>query len=484
MRRGLVIAFVFCSSAGAQLVRCGGDASTLDAGADVTTNDVVVDQSTKDSPADVSSNDASDAATSCLVDAGTPGSLDNTFSTGAKVLGSFSPNAAAIDAQGRIYVAGTSADCGFAASGVVHRFNVDGTHDNAFGGADAASTGVCIHYDNVDTAYAIAVDSNGSIVVGGLSYGTRIHATVTRLTSTGAFDTTFNTTGKVDLNPTTSVDNGFAAVQGLAFYGAKIVATGSTEAIRPGVGTRHTGYVTRLNADGSLDNGFAGGTYKDTSVVGYYGVVVSNAGDVTTVGATVATPRAIVLRKLDVSGVPSSAFGDAGAFTTSVPLGDAGFGPSEGRALLAAGSNVLVGGPMPGQSSGDYSTGPAGVLAISSTGTIDTTFGTGGVTTVPPMKFNIGYQLTALALECDGKILFGSRYDDPDAASNANQDLGLSRLLANGALDPSFGTGGVTHFAQTGNEITVAVVQDPTTSKIVVVGANQNGQPVLTRFNP
>ena len=480
-RRRLLV--LLLAAPAALMMRCVGDDSTTTDGG----KDVAVDNTTSDGGGDVitdaNTGDGSDGFTCNLGDAA-PGSLDFSFSAGPKALGSFSPNAAAVDSQGRIYVAGTSADCGFAASAVVHRFNADGSHDGTFGGADAAATGVCIHYDNIDTAYAVAVDSSGAIVVGGLSYGTRIHATVTRLTSAGAFDTTFNTTGKVDLNPTTSSDTGFAAVQGVAFFANKIVVTGSTEAIRPGVSTRHTGFVARLNNDGSSDTSFANGLYKDTTVVGYYGVVVSGTGVVTTVGATVGAPRQLVVRRLDVGGVADGTFGDAGALVTLVPTGDGGTGPTEGRALMLSGTHYVIGLPLPELNGGDYATGPSGVLAVTTSGAIDTTFGTQGGTTIKPLNFNIGYQLTAFAPECDGKILFGSRFDDPDAASNANQDIGISRLLPTGAIDTGFGSSGVAHFIQTGNEIAVAVAQDPSTGRIVVVGANQTGQPVLARFNP
>lgn len=456
------------------------DASTSDSSANH--DGTTTDGTTADSPSDGGTTDASDSAVSCLpLDGGAPGTLDVSFATGVKMLGSFSPNAAAVDAQGRIYVAGTSADCGFAAAAVVHRFNVDGTHDTTFGNA---ANGVCIHYDNVDSAYAIAVDNNGSVVVGGLAYGTRLHATVTRLTTSGALDVTFNGGGKVDLDPSSTNPNGFAAVQGIAIGPNKIVLTGSTEAIRPGVGTRHTGYIIRLNRDGSVDQAFAAGLYKDTSVVGYYGVGIEPNGNVVAVGATNSTPRQLVVRRLTVLGAPDNTFGDAGAYLASAPIADGGTGPTEARALMLSGARYLVGGPMAAGGSGDYASGPAGVMAVTNGGTLDIAWSANGVRKVLPLFFNIGYQLTAFAPECDGKILFGARYDDPTADASVNQDLGLCRFTANGALDTTFGTNGIAHFAQAGNEITVAVAQDPSSGKIVVVGANQAGNPVLARFNP
>src|SRR5262249_44685395 len=156
---------------------------------------------------------------------------------------------------------------------------------------------------------------------------------------------------------------------------------------RPGVGTRHTGLVARLNGDGSSDTSFANGLYKDTSVVGYYGVVADNAGLVTTVGATITAPRQLVVRRLTVAGAADGAFGDAGALVQALPL-DSGAGSTEGRAIMLTGGRYVVGLPIPG-SSGDFSSGPSGVLGVTSSGAVDNTFGSGGATTVPPMKFNI-----------------------------------------------------------------------------------------------
>lgn len=486
-RRSWAIASTAAAVPALLLAHCVGDTvtnnPTPDSGAQPDTSTQDTGNGGDAKPLDGGAPDADaaiDTGPTCNLGDAAAGSLDFSFSSGVKDLGTFSPNAVAVDSKGRVYVAGTSADCGFAASGVVHRFNADGTHDNTFGGA---ATGVCIHYDNVDAAYAVAIDDTGGVVVGGLAYGTRLHATLTRLATDGSFDTTFNGTGKLDLDPSSSMPSGFAAVLGLAFDGKKIVATGSSEAIRPGVGTRKAGYIVRVNADGTVDSLFAGGLYVDKNVSGYYGVTVGPGSGVVAVGSTTTAPRKLVVRALKVDGTDDMTFGTAGALTTAAPLADGGGGATEGRALIAIDGGYLVGAPLPALNGGDYASGPAGSIAVTSAGAVDTTYGANGGVSVPPLVFNIGYQLTAFAPECDGKILFGARYDDPEAGATP-QDMGLTRLLPNGTLDTGFGTSGVTHLALAGNEIVVGVVLDPTSGKIVVVGANQSGKPILARFNP
>lgn len=73
------------------------------------------------------------------------------------------------------------------------------------------------------------------------------------------------------------------------------------------------------------------------------------------------------------------------------------------------------------------STGIA-VVRLSSDGTLDSTFGTGGVATTGILEFGFA---GSVAVQPDGKILL------------ANGDL--VRLLANGQLDSNFGTGGLAH---------------------------------------
>ncbi len=66
--------------------------------------------------------------------------------------------------------------------------------------------------------------------------------------------------------------------------------------------------------------------------------------------------------------------------------------------------------------------------ALAQPGTLDSTFGTGGVTLFPAVEAN------AVAFQADGKIV---------ASGNVGGDAAVWRFLSDGALDPSFGTGGV-----------------------------------------
>jgi len=504
-RRHLLWAGILAVPLATTTTECGGSGSTDDGGGpDSTTNDSSVPDTgggDVSQPQDGGSSDG-DAAPCIVSDAG--GTLDQTFNTGSKSLGSFAANGATIDSSGRIYVVGIQASgCPDANAAAVYRFDVTGAIDSTYGAADGGGGGhACIHYDAVDAAYVAGVDSNGKLVVGGLSYDGQsdhfIHATVTRLNSDGTLDTSFHTTGQLDLDPKSNATHiGIGAVQGIAFLGSnfadKIVVTGSPEAVQVGVGTPNTGFVVRLTSDGQFDTAFAtNGVFKDTGVDGFYGVRADASGTVTTVGSSLFSaadggiPKAIVVRQLDVSGAPVTSFGTGGVYT--MPLGG-NFG-DDGRDLAFFGSRIYAAASVDFLNGLSGQFGRVGVVALTSAGALDTTWAgeagaPGTFLSNPDFAMNEYYQITSLATQCDGKLLTGATFLDLDGGdASSMQDIGVRRLTADGQLDPTFGNGGHARLAQVGNEVAVAVVQDPTTSKIVVVGRDQGGNTVLARFLP
>ena len=96
-----------------------------------------------------------------------------------------------------------------------------------------------------------------------LAGGSGLDFFITRLDADGSFDTTFNFDGKV----TVDFDGGADECVNVAIQAdGKIVAVG----ISRGTGTGSTAdfAVVRLDADGSLDPTFGGGTGKDRKGVG------------------------------------------------------------------------------------------------------------------------------------------------------------------------------------------------------------------------
>jgi uncharacterized delta-60 repeat protein len=122
--------------------------------------------------------------------------------------------------DGRIVLGGYSAitqDHDF----TVACYNANGTLDQTFGNGGVAATDFSGGTD--DIAYALAVQRDNKIVLGGRSgaYPT-FNFALARYTSTGQLDQTFGTGGKV-LTPVTSNSNGYA----VTIQGAKIILAGA-----------------------------------------------------------------------------------------------------------------------------------------------------------------------------------------------------------------------------------------------------------------
>ncbi len=112
---------------------------------------------------------------------------------------------------------------------------------------------------------------------------------------------------------------------------------------------------------------------------------------------------------------------------------------------------------------------PAGAQSLA----LDASFGTAGIVSTSFPNYN-GY-LQALAVQPDQRLV---------VAGNANTDWLLARYLPSGALDPSFGTGGLQLFNfGFSNEDCYAVAIQPADSKIIV-GGQGNGNYALLRLLP
>lgn len=92
-----------------------------------------------------------------------------------------------------------------------------------------------------------------------------------------------------------------------------------------------------------------------------------------------------------------------------------------------------------------------------STAQVDTSFGQSGVATVPYAQ---GGSAAALAVQPDGKILVGGAADTTSSSSQSGGNAAVTRLAANGAVDTSFGTGGVATLPIDGETVAVAVAPD------------------------
>lgn len=146
-----------------------------------------------------------------------PGSPDNTFGTNGKVItpvGTFTDKAQAIAIQtdGKIVVAGYSQNEIRTSNFTVARYNINGTLDNTFDGDGKLTTAIGT---SNSLAYAIAIQSDGKIVVAGsASNGANDDFAVARYNTDGSLDNTFDGDGKL----TTDIRGGFDAAKALIIH--------------------------------------------------------------------------------------------------------------------------------------------------------------------------------------------------------------------------------------------------------------------------
>jgi len=165
----------------------------------------------------------------------TDGTADTTFTTGtgadARVY------AVAVQPDGKILIGGNFTSYNGTPVGHVARLNADGTLDAGFNASGVGTN---------DTVYAIIVQSDNRIVIGGnftSCNGTTV-GRIARLQSDGTVDSAFTTA---------SGSGATSYVRSMALQGdGKILICGAFGSYN----ATNRNYLARLNADGSLDTGF------------------------------------------------------------------------------------------------------------------------------------------------------------------------------------------------------------------------------------
>ncbi|MBK8979054.1 MAG: hypothetical protein IPM29_24420 [Planctomycetes bacterium] len=211
-----------------------------------------------------------------------------------------------------------------------------------------------------------------------------------------------------------------------------LVVTGAAE----GVDGLPRWFVARFRSDGTPDPSFGDGGSVATPVPAQSGygttpppLTVQFDGDAIIVAGRLANtwfPGSghVAVVRYQRDGTLDPRFGDGGTATISLEPGGIGFGL---QAALVSRGRVLLGHSR----NGDFA-----VLALAADGTVDPTFGSAGIVT---HDLGGGYDLpTHMLLDSGGNVvLVGVSH------VSGQQSLAAVRLLADGGLDPSFGSGGI-----------------------------------------
>ena len=332
-------------------------------------------------------NSANTFADFAMIRLTTTGSLDATFGTGGIVTTDFQGDddvayGVAIDSDGKIIVVGYSVNgTTFARNIVIARYTASGVLDNTFG-----SGGKIIGTNTFAEAHDVAIQSDGKIVVAGWATGSSYDITLIRLTSAGAYDNTFGTSGVVvkDLESSNRLDKAF----GLRIQSnGKIIVVGCAR----DASSNDRIAIARFNSDGnSLDTDFnSTGMVINTSISSAIGLdlAVQSDGSVVVIAQTTSV---IVVLRYSSTGSLDTGFGTSGKITTTMN-GDATYG--FGECVIDANGNILVTGSI----SSDF-----GVARYNSSGTLDALFGNSGVA---QSDLGSGDRPCGLAISSTGSIV-------------------------------------------------------------------------------
>lgn len=284
-------------------------------------------------------------------------------------------------------------------------------------------------------------------------------------TAAGALDTCFNRSGMIVTRASAdaSPDIPHDAAYGLVVQpDGKLVVAGFAN-----VGGQADFALARYNADGALDGTFGAGGIVTTPFGAdtndkAFALAIQPDGKLVAAGETAGVSASdFALARYNADGTLDTAFGTGGTVTTSV--GTSISSQYEGALSIAIQSDgkIVVGGYT-------WSDGIGNVVVLlryDAGGTLDATFGTGGIVTTTSGRGG------AYALRLDES-------DRPVVAATTSSVGGrffVARYTTAGALDPTFGSGGVATAAiGTSADAYALGIQDD--GKIVAAGRAKPGR--------
>ena len=306
------------------------------------------------------------------------GTPDPTFSGDGMVTydilaGDFdSAQAVAIDSQGRIVVAGFTDGGATGGDWAVVRLLPDGSVDPSFslGPGNSLSIG-----PGADLANAVALDPSGRILVAGRSVnGGHTDAVIARLNSEGTLDTSFDGDGKLvtNLNPSPSVNQSIGDV---------VTDSQGRILVGDGGGVSGTSFrVARYLDNGSLDTSFGGTGVRSIDVGSelptIVGLAVDPLGRIVVGGLSFANgSEQVTLARMDASGALDTSFGGDGIAMAPIA---ARLGDMRDLALDSHGRVIAV-----GAAGSSLAEEHATVARFDEAGNLDSSFGSAGFTIVP-----------------------------------------------------------------------------------------------------
>ena len=340
------------------------------------------------------------------------------------------------DPAGRVLISGVGGPDSRNGEFVVARFNPGGALDSSF---DADGWTITPFRSSHDWAVGLDVTNDGKIVAGG--YTTGVSATETtdaaavRYNDDGSLDTTFGPdgTGKTVFNNVARnelVNDMDVDSQGRIVLGGR--SGGS------GIGSPGYAFAVRFTPGGLPDAGFgAGGLAESQEMDEVLGVAVRPANDFVVLGGADTPPNGgfddFALLRLDASGFPDPAFGPDFNGIVRTDFVGPGWNIATSVAVQPDG-RFVVGGWVLSNNSTDRDIALARYLPD---GTLDGTFGTGGRVVLDVAHGHDS--VSAVAVDGQGRILATGF----TTGAGGDEDIMVVRFNPDGTVDDTFGAGGV-----------------------------------------
>jgi len=380
------------------------------------------------------------------------GTLDPTFDPepNGQVL------AIVIDPNGNILIGGNFTSVGGYARNHIARLTSTGAVDPSF---DPNATS---NYAGSSQVYAIALQSNGSILIGGAftklqpngAATTTSRKHIARLSSTGILDTTF------DPEPNAMVSAIYVQPNGQILFGGGFtslqpngtLANGNPNPSAKSPVTRS--YIARINADGSIDS-FDPEANNLVSVIQMQKdgkILIGGLFSTLQPGATGTVVTADSIGRLNSDGSVDPTFTPQVA-TNVVAM------------ALQTDGKIVIGGMFTTIQNQANSASANYAARLNPDGTADTTF-------IPDPN----YEVNAIAVQADGKIVLGGAFSQvqPDGNSIGIIRNGIARINYDGTLDASFNP-------NTYGNISAVAIQ--ATDGKIIIGGNFSSVAGVTRRN-
>jgi uncharacterized delta-60 repeat protein len=415
-----------------------------------------------------------------------PGSLDTTFGIGGLATADFTAGSdgarsVAVQVDGKLIAAGSAASS--ASSFAAVRFNADGSLDTSYGNGGKVTT----TFPGATDAKGghLALQPDGKVVQAGLQERAVVSGKGKNQVTTYYDDFALvRRTADGALDPTFGsggrvVTSFGTTVNGAAFAVAvqadgKIVAGGPSNA-----SGQDSFMLVRYNADGSLDTGYGAGgmvTTRFATPAELMDMVIQGDGKVVAAGYTEPSPSSGLGQVMTVVRYNTDGSLDptfGSGGVFSLPNPAGTSTQRNTRAVAIQPDGKIVVGAL-------WSTySQFDLVRLNTDGTLDTTFGTGGevLTTFP--AYNNSRIPNDVTVQSNGQIVVGGYYTAP--VPGGLQPV-VVRYNADGSLDTTFGNGGFASAAM--YNVVSGVAVQPTTGRIIVAGRNNGngGQFALTAF--